>query len=151
MFADLAILSVAATAVLGAPAKRDDFSGESTFYATGLGNCGWQSQPSEYVVAMNAPQWSENGGTASGGGPCGRNVIITDKVTGKQATATVVDQCPTCAHGSLDMSEGLLASSTTATLALVDSPSAGTGRKRLVAGLLYTLPSSMILYNQSFL
>lgn len=37
----------------------------------------------------------------------GKNIKITDTVTGNTATAQIADLCPGCSYGDLDMSEGL--------------------------------------------
>ncbi|EKD00457.1 expansin family protein [Trichosporon asahii var. asahii CBS 8904] len=78
-------------------AKRQN-SGDATFYAVGLGACGNTNNDNEMVVALNAPQWD-------GGAHCGQMLTIT--LGGKSQTAKVVDLCPGCAHGSLDMSPAL--------------------------------------------
>ncbi|KEP52019.1 putative riboflavin-aldehyde forming enzyme [Rhizoctonia solani 123E] len=71
---------------------RQAYSGDATFFYPGLG-AQWED-----VVALNAPQWS-------GGGNCWRTVII--QAYGKQIPAAVVDLCPECGWGSLDMSPSL--------------------------------------------
>lgn len=68
----------------------------ATYYDVGLGACGNYNSDSEWVVAMNHVEWD-------GGSPCGRMVQITAS-TGKTATAKVVDLCPGCGVGSLDLS-----------------------------------------------
>ncbi|WVO12573.1 hypothetical protein L204_100177 [Cryptococcus depauperatus] len=108
MFTKLAIALFAASAVIAAPtsSKRDgQFSGKATYYAVGLGACGNTNSDSEMVVALNADQY---GSIASGlSSACGKTVTITNTQNGNQATATVVDKCPGCALGSLDMSPTL--------------------------------------------
>src|ERR1700729_3881732 len=73
-------------------------SGDGTYYdADGTGNCSFDASPDDLmVVAMNAPDY----GNAVWCGAC-------LSVTGPMATITVrvVDQCPECAHGDLDLSE----------------------------------------------
>ncbi|CAK9784790.1 hypothetical protein CC85DRAFT_285266 [Cutaneotrichosporon oleaginosum] len=70
-------------------------TGDATYYAVGLGACGWTNTDSEMVVAMNAPDWAA-------GKHCGQYVQITGPAG--TATAKVVDLCPGCASGDLDMS-----------------------------------------------
>jgi expansin (peptidoglycan-binding protein) len=70
-------------------------SGDATYYAVGLGACGWTNTDSENVVAINAPQWEA-------GKHCGQWVTITGAAG--TAKAKVVDLCPGCASGDLDMS-----------------------------------------------
>jgi expansin (peptidoglycan-binding protein) len=70
-------------------------SGEGTYYdADGTGNCGFAAS-SEHVAAMNNPDWD-------GSSVCGSCA----EVTGPNATITVriVDRCPECASGDLDLS-----------------------------------------------
>ena len=73
-------------------------SGEGTYYAaTGAGNCSFDPTPSDLMVAaMNAVDYR----TAAWCGAC-------LEVTGPDGTVTVrvVDQCPECAEGDLDLSQ----------------------------------------------
>lgn len=77
------------------------FSGTATYYLTGMGACGQYSQPSDFIVALNSAQY--------GGGYPGPNCFkpITICAKGKCVGATIMDECPTCGYGSLDLSEGL--------------------------------------------
>lgn len=72
-------------------------SGDGTYYAaTGAGNCGFDPSPGDLMVAaMNAPDYH----TAAWCGAC-------LEVSGPDGTVTVrvVDQCPECAAGDLDLS-----------------------------------------------
>ncbi|MBX3157725.1 MAG: hypothetical protein KF773_17280 [Deltaproteobacteria bacterium] len=74
-----------------------DATGEGTYYAaTGAGNCGFDASPGDLMVAaLNDPDY----GTA---GRCGACV----EVTGPDGVVTVriVDRCPECKHGDLDLS-----------------------------------------------
>lgn len=71
--------------------------GVATFYAAdGSGNCSFDASPADLdVAAMNAPQWDNSA-------VCGGCV----RVTGPNGAVTVriVDQCPECASGALDLS-----------------------------------------------
>jgi expansin (peptidoglycan-binding protein) len=77
-----------------APAEA---SGDGTYYAaTGAGNCSFPASPDDLrVAAMNAVDYC----TADWCGAC-------VNVTGPQGSVTVriVDQCPECAQGDLDLS-----------------------------------------------
>lgn len=79
---------------LAAPAEA---TGEGTYYdATGAGNCSFDPTPDDLMVAaMNHTDY----GTADWCGAC-------LEVTGPQGVVTVrvVDQCPGCAKGDLDLS-----------------------------------------------
>ena len=72
-------------------------SGSGTYYnADGTGNCGFDASPNDLMVAaMNAADY----GDAVWCGAC-------LAVTGPMGTVTVrvVDQCPGCSHGDLDLS-----------------------------------------------
>jgi expansin len=73
-------------------------SGEGTFYgATGEGSCGYPASPGNLdVAALNTAQWD----TARYCGMC-------VQVNGPKGAITVrvVDSCPTCKRGDLDLSE----------------------------------------------
>lgn len=59
------------------------------------------SSDSDFIVALNSPQY--------GGGYPGPNCFkqIQISANGKTATATIMDQCPGCGYGDLDMSPAL--------------------------------------------
>ncbi|KAJ3341147.1 hypothetical protein HDU93_005556 [Gonapodya sp. JEL0774] len=82
-----------------------DFSGRATYYntrafgaggqtTTGIGACGGQLWDSDYAVALNSPQYSQ-------GGWCGQQICI--QADGAAVTATVLDLCPECPWGALDL------------------------------------------------
>ncbi|EPB87208.1 hypothetical protein HMPREF1544_06033 [Mucor circinelloides 1006PhL] len=77
------------------------FSGSGTYYQVGSGSCGEHDTDSELVVAVNKAQM-ENGSNPNNNPKCDKMVSIT----GDQGTvaARVVDTCPACANGALDMS-----------------------------------------------
>ncbi|PBK96703.1 hypothetical protein ARMGADRAFT_1163100 [Armillaria gallica] len=72
-----------------------------TFYDVGLGACGTNSVASDFMVALNSQQY--------GGGYPGPNCFQTITMTynGKTTTATILDECPGCPYGGLDLSRGL--------------------------------------------
>lgn len=73
-------------------------SGRATYYdATGAGNCSFDPSPNDLdVAAMDAPEYANSA-------PCGECVLVT----GSKGTVTVriVDQCPGCEKGHLDLSK----------------------------------------------
>ncbi|CAO1633334.1 unnamed protein product [Sympodiomycopsis kandeliae] len=84
--------------------KRQQFSGQATFYNTETGNagsCGKMLSNSGYTVAVNKPQYNQAW--------CGKTITIS--ANGKTHTATIQDECPgdgtTCKWGALDMSPAL--------------------------------------------
>lgn len=82
--------------------KRIMHSGQATYYAVGLGACGWTNGDNEFVVALNQPQYERNNG-----GNCGQTIRVCNEQNGNCETAKVVDECPGCADGSLDMAPAL--------------------------------------------
>ncbi|KAI8948454.1 RlpA-like double-psi beta-barrel-protein domain-containing protein-containing protein [Xylaria longipes] len=100
-FAQILIALGAAGSVLATPlygnstvaTRSQSFTGDITYYAPGLGACGETNSDSEAVVAMSPAQYTGN---------CGKSITITKG--GKTAKAKVVDKCPACASGSIDVS-----------------------------------------------
>jgi hypothetical protein len=81
-----------------------DYTGELTYYAPGLGACGWTNSDSEDIVALAAGMMGEQ----SNGNPwCGKMITIT--YNGVSHSAKIVDKCPGCSGASLDMSSTLFA------------------------------------------
>ncbi|CAO3656124.1 unnamed protein product [Mucor fragilis] len=83
-----------------------DYSGEATYYNTGLGSCGWDNAESEMVVALNHGQM-ENGENSNHNPLCGRRITATGSKG--SVTVKVVDTCPGCANGDLDLSPAAFA------------------------------------------
>lgn len=95
------------------------FSGKGTYYDVGPGSCGKTDTDSEMVVAINKSQmgngkcvatdwWETNPIRLTGANPnsnphCNKRVKIIGS-SGKACYARVVDTCPGCDHGSIDMS-----------------------------------------------
>ncbi|EUC55970.1 vegetative incompatibility protein HET-E-1, putative, partial [Rhizoctonia solani AG-3 Rhs1AP] len=77
---------------------RQSYSGDATFFYPGLGACEGTNNQWEHVVALNAPQWNNKAN-------CWRTITID--AYGKQVKAAIVDMCPGCGWGSLDMSPAL--------------------------------------------
>ncbi len=92
-------VALAVAGASAAPLVKRGSSGQATYYAAGLGACGWTNSGSDFIVAMNAPEWA-------GGSHCGQTVTITNTGNGNTQTAQVADLCPGCSWGSLDMSTG---------------------------------------------
>ncbi|KAF8478923.1 RlpA-like double-psi beta-barrel-protein domain-containing protein-containing protein [Russula ochroleuca] len=85
---------------------RDSFSGvRMTYYEITVGPVaceGGHYSDSDFVVALNHPQFGDGAGTSS---YCGQ--IITISYEGKSAQATIVDECMGCPYGGLDLTPGL--------------------------------------------
>ncbi|TDL27548.1 hypothetical protein BD410DRAFT_782654 [Rickenella mellea] len=69
-----------------------------TYYQTGMGACGQYNNPGDFIVALNIEQWD-------GGSHCFK--MITINCNGKSTQAQIMDECPGCPYGGLDMSQGL--------------------------------------------
>ncbi len=74
------------------------FSGEATYYyATGAGACGFDASPGDLMVAaMNQPDWAYSA-------VCGEYVHV--RGPDGEVTVRIVDLCPGCASGDLDLSQ----------------------------------------------
>ncbi|ORX35291.1 hypothetical protein BD324DRAFT_661339 [Kockovaella imperatae] len=82
--------------------KRDSFTGRGTWFDVGLGACGQWSTSNQLIVALNSPQY--------GGGYPGPQCFkyITVQANGVTVGGVqIMDECPTCDWGGLDMSQGL--------------------------------------------
>ncbi|KAI0090521.1 RlpA-like double-psi beta-barrel-protein domain-containing protein-containing protein [Irpex rosettiformis] len=81
-------------------------SGDMTFYDVGLGACGWTDSDSELVAAVSHIMFDQfpgyKGGNPNKNPVCGKHAKITYK--GKSVTVKIVDRCPGCATGDLDLS-----------------------------------------------
>ncbi|KAF4603897.1 hypothetical protein EYR40_001070 [Pleurotus pulmonarius] len=71
-----------------------------TYYAAGLGSCGHTNTDNDFIVALNAAQYA-------GGSHCGQSITIT--YGGKSAQAKIMDLCPGCPYGGLDLTPALFA------------------------------------------
>lgn len=82
------------------------FSGDATWYNTGMGSCGWDNKESQMVVAVNHGQM-ENGANPNKNPNCGRSITV--KGPKGSVTVKVVDTCPGCDYGALDLSPAAFA------------------------------------------
>jgi len=97
----LAWLSLALACSSSSPAPTpvgQPESGRATYYAAdGSGNCGFDPSPDELdVAAMDAPEWA-------GSAACGECVAVSGP--NGSLTVRIVDQCPECEQGHLDLSQ----------------------------------------------
>ncbi|KAI8979606.1 RlpA-like double-psi beta-barrel-protein domain-containing protein-containing protein, partial [Mycotypha africana] len=67
----------------------------------GLGSCGWTNSDTDLIAALNAPQMA-NGDNPNNNPNCGKYA----NVKGPKGTVKVkiVDTCPPCVKGDLDLS-----------------------------------------------
>ncbi|KAI9006271.1 RlpA-like double-psi beta-barrel-protein domain-containing protein-containing protein [Phycomyces nitens] len=84
-----------------APLEKRSYSGDGTFYGVGLGSCGSSDGNNDLVAALNAPQMG-NVPNPNNNPNCGRRATVK----GPKGTVTVriVDTCPPCKKGDLDLS-----------------------------------------------
>ncbi|EJT98499.1 barwin-like endoglucanase [Dacryopinax primogenitus] len=106
MYSLVALLLASLALALPAPQASSSsleptvFTGRATWFEVGLGACGYTDTDADYVVALNAPQYTS-------GDFCNRFLLVSNSDTGASAVAKVRDECPGCAEGSLDMSPDL--------------------------------------------
>ncbi|EAU88104.2 hypothetical protein CC1G_11527 [Coprinopsis cinerea okayama7 len=72
-----------------------------SFYDVGLGACGEWNVESDFIVALNAEQF----GSGYPGPHCGKTITL--RYNGKTAQAKIMDRCPGCPYGGLDLSRSL--------------------------------------------
>ena len=79
-------------------------SGRFTYYTPGLGACGQTHSEADLVVALNAAEFdpSTPNGNPNNNPLCGRK--IRAHYNGKSVDVTLVDRCPGCGSGDLDLS-----------------------------------------------
>ncbi|MDC0684408.1 expansin EXLX1 family cellulose-binding protein [Sorangium atrum] len=92
--------AILASSAIAAPALAQSFSGDGTFYdpSVGVGACGFEVPGADaYVAALNPDQFAE-------GAACGRCI----EVHGPDGSVVVrvIDLCPSCASGSVDLGQG---------------------------------------------
>jgi len=90
----------------GGSSSGGSFTGEGTFYATGLGACGITNVDTDFICAVSQSLFDGFEGY-TGGNPnknpiCGRKIKATFQ--GKTVSVTVTDRCVGCAVDDLDFS-----------------------------------------------
>lgn len=89
--------------VTGMAAPGKTYTGDLTYYAVGMGSCGITSTEDEKVVAVSHEIMSAYNGANPNANPlCGTFITITG-VDGNKYPAKIVDTCPGCDIGSLDL------------------------------------------------
>ncbi|EIN05474.1 hypothetical protein PUNSTDRAFT_46839 [Punctularia strigosozonata HHB-11173 SS5] len=88
----LKLLTAVAGAAAAAVVSAQQFQNERfTWFEPGLGACGQNNGPNDFQY--------------DGGAHCFQTITIT--ALGKTTTAQIVDECPGCPFGGLDLSPGL--------------------------------------------
>lgn len=99
--------SSGSSGVTGMAAPGKTYTGDFTYYAVGMGSCGFTSTEDEAVVAVSHEIMSAYNGVNPNKNPlCGTYVTMNGK-DGQKYKAKIVDTCPGCDMGSLDMPESL--------------------------------------------
>lgn len=101
VFEYLVLLAWFLVGALAAPFQKRGFSGDGTFYTVGLGSCGETNSDSELVAALNAPQMGVSS-NPNGNPNCHRKAHV--KGPKGSVMVTIVDTCPPCKYGDLDLS-----------------------------------------------
>ncbi|KAK9762273.1 hypothetical protein K7432_012156 [Basidiobolus ranarum] len=81
--------------------KRGLFSGDATYYDPGLGACEVVSGPTELIAALNAPQFGVYPRPMNSPACSSCAMVLGPKGSVK---VKIVDKCPSCKHGDLDLS-----------------------------------------------
>ncbi|KAG1468847.1 hypothetical protein G6F56_003602 [Rhizopus delemar] len=94
-----AVLFVLATFLIqnqAAPIEtRSLLTGDGTFYQVGLGSCGKESSDSDMVAALSSELMGDKK-------YCGKKITVKSKKG--SVKLKVVDTCPSCSKGDVDMS-----------------------------------------------
>ncbi|ORX69489.1 barwin-like endoglucanase, partial [Linderina pennispora] len=77
------------------------FAGEGTYYDPGLGACGKTNKGTELIAAINAPQYG-NTPNPNNAPVCGKCALVKGPLG--QVKVKIVDRCPVCKTGDLDLS-----------------------------------------------
>ncbi|WLF80303.1 Lytic transglycosylase [Lodderomyces elongisporus] len=80
------------------------FSGDATYYSTGLGACGIVNTDSDYIIAISHEMYDQHtpDGNPNHNTLCGKKIKAFRN--GKSIDVTVVDRCEGCAYNDLDFS-----------------------------------------------
>lgn len=95
------------------PSNTDHHTGELTYYGTGLGACGIDSDDSDAIVSVSHYIFDavQTGSDPNSNPLCGRKIRATrvDERTGKQVSidVKVVDRCTGCEPTDLDVSPAM--------------------------------------------
>jgi hypothetical protein len=80
-------------------------SGDITYYAVGLGACGFDDSGKDHTDNIVAVSSLLMGAQSNGNPLCNKSVTIKAVANGKTVQAVVRDKCPSCAAGDLDGTE----------------------------------------------
>ncbi|KAF2665462.1 hypothetical protein BT63DRAFT_417022 [Microthyrium microscopicum] len=106
----LVVSAVNGRAMLKRNTESAQEAGQLTYYAPGLGACGYNNGDGDAVVAISHAIFdpATPGGNPNNNPYCGRKVhITTANGQGQNYVATVVDRCVSCNPGDLDATTGV--------------------------------------------
>jgi hypothetical protein len=93
----------AAATTVASSSGSGEFSGQGTYYDTGLGSCGITSASTDYIVAISHELMDSSYTANPNNNPyCGKKIRAYRN--GKSVDVTVVDRCTGCALDDLDFS-----------------------------------------------
>lgn len=97
--------SSSGSGVTGIAAPGKTYTGDLTYYAVGMGSCGITSTDDEKVVAVSHEIMSVYNGANPNKNPLCNTFITITGTDGQPYKAKIVDTCPGCDMGSLDLPE----------------------------------------------
>ncbi|KAK7460920.1 hypothetical protein VKT23_008848 [Stygiomarasmius scandens] len=86
--------ALAALSFFPIAAMAQSGSGSATFFNPGLGACGFTNTDSDFIVAVSSQIFNS--------GLCNRQMNVNFQ--GRNVQVTVVDSCPGCGAGDIDLS-----------------------------------------------
>ncbi|KAI8640729.1 RlpA-like double-psi beta-barrel-protein domain-containing protein-containing protein [Parasitella parasitica] len=94
----LVLLVAGQAAPVSSIQARNSMSGDATYYDVGLGSCGDTSSDNEMIAALSSSLMS-----GSNSDLCGKSITV--KHSSGSVTLKIVDSCPGCSEGDVDMSK----------------------------------------------
>ncbi|CEP09780.1 hypothetical protein [Parasitella parasitica] len=98
LFASTLFMSVQAAPIKNHLHIRDSLTGDGTFYSVGGSSCGGDYSNEDLVAAISI-EWM---GSGANGPYCGKSIDV--KSEHGSVTLKIVDTCPGCKRGDVDMS-----------------------------------------------
>ena len=93
------------TPFLAAPVSKNEYNGDATFYyPTGLGACGSEITPSDFIAALAAEDFDPFTPNHNPNNNCLCGSLVEVNFNGKSVNVTIVDRCVGCKSGDIDLS-----------------------------------------------
>ncbi|SMY29447.1 unnamed protein product [Zymoseptoria tritici ST99CH_1A5] len=89
----------------GSSSGGQSYSGDFTWFDVGMGACGFTSTSDQDVVAVSHVLFDKVSTGNSNTNPLCKKIIYLIGADGNTYPGEIVDRCPSCAEGSLDLSE----------------------------------------------